>query len=185
MSCKLSNNGRKGNKKAAVLLLVACVAVSCDQPKPRATLHFERMYQLPTTTVVEFTANLHIEDLYAKHRHQKVVRKYLKCALGEDVDFAVENKMRYAFEGTLQLHGSFMAGDKNKVRYLSHGDFYELPPQSNNLELLRGQKLVDVVGTKKSVPCKVIMTVYFSSPYYSNTMQIPAADILKTSKAGR
>lgn len=166
-------------------MIVACVASACSEPEATANLSYVRMYQQPTTTVVEFTSDLNIEALYEKNRYQKVVRKYLKCALDDDQNFDVENRMRYAFEGTLELQGASKVGDKITYRYRSHGDLYEQPPGSNDLNLLRGQTLVGILGNKSTVPCKVIMTVYVSSPYYSNTMSIPSADIVNTSKMKR
>jgi hypothetical protein len=172
-------------KRAFSLLIMACLTSACSEPKPSANLNYVRMYQQPTTSVVEFNSDLDIDALYSKNRHQKVVRKFLRCALGEDRNFDVEHRMRYVFEGTLELQGPSQAGNKTAFRYLSHGDFYENPPHNNDLDLLRGKGLADVLGAKKSVPCKVIMTVYMSSPYYSGTMSIPTADILTVSNTPR
>lgn len=166
-------------------MIVTCMAGACSEPKASATLTYVMMYQQSTTTVVEFDSDMNIEELYEKNRHQKLVRKYLKCALGDDQNFDVENKMRYAFEGTLELQGSSKVGEKTTYRYLSHGDFYEQPPDSNDLELLREQTLVGVLGAKSAVPCKAIMTVYASSPYYSNAMSMPSSDIVNTSNMKR
>lgn len=125
--------------KRTMLLIAATMDSACSAPKPTANLNYVRMYQQPTTMVVEFSSDLNIEGLYAQHRHQKVVRKFLRCALGDDQNFDVENRMRYAFEGTLELQGSSSTGEKKAFRYLSHGDFYEQPPGGNDLNLLRGQ----------------------------------------------
>lgn len=157
------------------LLLVACLASACSGSNPSANLSYKRLSREQATSVVEFNADLDIDALYAKNRYQKDIRKFLRCALSDDQNFDVEHKMRYVFEGSLKLQGSSRAQDKATYRYLSHGDFYENPPNNNDLDLLRREKLADVLGGKKLVPCKVIMTVYMSSPYYSGTMFIPTS----------
>ena len=83
------------------------------------------------------------------------------------------------------MQGSPTLGDKSSYRYSSNGDFYQISADGTDRILLRREMLTKVLGTKNSVPCKVIMTRHMADPYYSAAMSVPVGDILKISNAKR
>lgn len=48
-----------------------------------------------------------------------------------------------------------------------------------NVEREGNSSLYALLSQRKSVPCKVVVTAYGYKPYYSNTMNIPTADLLR------
>jgi hypothetical protein len=170
-------------RRIAALLTIAIFASGCTDSKPAASVHYAKLYPMRDIFGVDFHSDLNFEELYAKD--QEIISKRLVCALGNDQDFGVEHRMQYVFRGDFDLRGTSKIGERTTYRYFSHGDFYENPPESSDVKLLNGSKLTDVLGNKKSVPCKVIMTIYMTSPYYSSTMLIPTKDILRASNSSK
>lgn len=165
-------------RTSAALLLTVCLASGCGERKPAAKLSYVQMTLLASGTLVEFDSDVDLEALYAKNSDQKIVVKNLMCALGDDQNFDVTHKMPAYFLGSVQLHGK-PNGESTRYRYRSIGQFYRDTPGQTDMKLLSGAELLPVLGIKKAVPCKVIMTVYMSSPYYSQAMMVPVADILR------
>lgn len=165
-------------KTSAALLLTVCLASGCGERKPAAKLSYVQTTLLASGTLVEFDSDIDLEALYAKNSDQKIVVKNLMCALGDDQNFDVTHKMPAYFLGSVQLHGK-PNGESTRYRYRSIGQFYRDTPGQTDMKLLSGAELLPVLGIKKAVPCKVIMTVYMSSPYYSQAMMVPVADILR------
>lgn len=172
-------------KRICTLLLVALIALGCSDPKPIAKLRYTKLTEQPSIFAVEFDSDINLEELFAKNKHQKIVVKKLMCPLGDDQNFDVEHNMQHFFRGGLQLQGATEIGERTTYRYLSRGYFYENTPGRTDMKFLSGAALAGVLGSKKSVPCKVIMTVYMSSPYYSETMSIPVEDILRVTKSSK
>lgn len=168
-------------RTSAALLLAVCLASGCGERKPAARLTYVQMTMQASGTLVEFDSDIDLEALYAKNSDQKIVVKNLMCALGDDQNFDVTHKMQAYFLGSVQLHGK-SKGESTRYRYRSIGHFYRDTPGKTDMKLLAGADLLPVLGNKKTVPCKVIMTIYMSSPYYSQAMMVPVADILRKAR---
>ena len=52
------------------------------------------------------------------------------------------------------------------------------PTEYSGDKYITKEALAALLNDKATVPCKVRMTVNFSSPYYSETMLVPTKDIL-------
>ena len=166
------------------MLSAILLASGCSDSKTAAALNYVQLIREPSVFIVEFDSDLDMEAPYAQNRHQKIVSKSLKCALGDDQQIDVNHKLPAYFMGTVQLHQTANAKNGTRYRYQSRGNFYHDTPGSSDMKLLGESALAGVLGTKQSVPCKVIMTVYMSSPYYSRAMAIPVQDIIRvTGKA--
>lgn len=168
-------------KRVLFPLLIALLGSGCSETKPIANLKFIKIYQLPAVVVVEFDSDTELEALYAANKHQKIVVKKLLCALGGDQNFDVEHSMQHFFRGNMQLVGSSTVEGKKSYRYASRGDFYQNSPGQRDMNLLRGDALRTMLSDKKSVPCKVIMTVYMAEPYYSAPLLIPVNELIRVS----
>ena len=165
-------------RTTAALLLTVLLASGCGERKPAANLSYVQMTTLASGTLVEFDSDIDLEALYAKNSDQKIVVKNLMCALGDDQNFNVTHKMRAYFLGSVQLHGK-PEGETTRYRYRSIGQFYRDTPGQSDMKPIAGADLLPVLGNKTTLPCKVIMTIYMSSPYYSQAMMVPVADILR------
>ncbi len=161
-------------KRLATMLTAALLASACSNSKTTATLDYVQLLREPNVFVVEFDSDIDLDALHAKNTNQKVVAKNLICALGSDQNFDVDHKMQEYFLGSVQRQESV---GQARYRYRSRGNFYHDTPGSTDMKFLAGAALEAVLGAKKSVACKVVMTVYMASPYYSNSMEIPAQHI--------
>lgn len=166
------------------MLATMLLASGCGDSKTAATLNYVQLMREPSVFIVEFDSDLDLEAPYAQNRHQKIISKSLMCALGDDQQIDVNHKLPAYFMGTVQLHQTINVKNSTRYRYRSRGNFYHDTPGSSDMKHLGESALAGVLGTKQSVPCKVIMTVYMASPYYSRAMAIPVQDIIRvTSKA--
>lgn len=150
--------------------------VGCTANKPTAELIYKNIYFAGESIAINFYSNIEFDKIYADNRLQNVVRTYLLCALDNDENFDVKHRLRYTFEGNLALRQPPNARE-SRYSYRALGSFYANSADGSEFGLIRDKELVKILGQNKYVPCKVIMTVYFSSSYYSNTMLIPVSDI--------
>jgi hypothetical protein len=114
------------------LLSIAILASGCRDPKPSANLNYAKVYQTPSTFVVEFNSDLNFEELYATNKNEEIIVKKLVCALGDDKNLEVEHNMRYVFRGDLELQGTSKVGRytwQQKIGTLQshHDDLFVIP----------------------------------------------------------
>jgi hypothetical protein len=92
----------------------------------------------------------------------------------------VEHQLKYFASGRIELIQASTIRDDGKFLYESAVHFWESPANEMGSDKSLAKEDLDfLIKNKNEIPCKVRMTVYLSSPYYSNTMFIPAADILR------
>jgi hypothetical protein len=180
---RMSNADHGFMTKLFALLCVAFFVAGCEDSKPAAHLVYKKLHQTPSGFVVQFDSNMDNERLY--QRNEEIIVKKLMCAIGDDRNFEVGHPMQYVFRGDLELRGSSTVGTQTNYHYFSNGDFYEIPPASNDVKALTGVSLAKAIGNKISVPCKLIMTVYMRNPYYSREMLLSAADVLRASNSSK
>lgn len=159
-----------------IVLFVVAFIMACGNQHAPANITYERFHELPRQFAIDFLSDTNFEASFAKNKHQKIIYKTLTCSLSDDANFDIKHRLRFAFEGDIQLQNAFDSGGKVAYRYTSKGNFYENISNSHH-DLIWGESLTQILQARKSIQCKVVMTVYLSSPYYSNKMSIPTADI--------
>jgi hypothetical protein len=106
---------------------------------------------------------------------RKVVTRQLRCALKEDQDFSDEHVIERYGEG--QVIKECAWSDDGRLYYTSL--FFETFNKDTTRKYISGEELKRILGHREKIPCKVVMTIYLSNPYYSATMWVPSAEILK------
>jgi hypothetical protein len=111
------------------------------------------------------------------------VFKELICSLNDDHNFDVEHQLKYFAQGGIELVEK--TSSDGKLSHVFESDFQFW--QNVNREMATNQYLAReelhvLLNGRDTVPCRVRMTVYLSSPYYSGTMLVPAKDILAVIK---
>lgn len=158
--------------KLVPLLVMTTLTAGCSDNYPKATIEFHKIYRSPQGFVFEFKSDINFDELHASNKHQKVVRKFLTCSLSNDEDLDIEHQLQYDFIGNIEPATQPSDPERELFHYSSIGDFHENTSSSSS-NLLRGTSLRRLLDSKKAIPCRVIMTVYLSSPYYSKVMLVP------------
>lgn len=159
--------------KFLLIPVIAALTVGCHGNHPTATIAFEKIYKTQSGGfIVQFNSDIDFEALYSSNKYRKIVRKFLTCSLSNDENFDVEHQLQYEYTGRVELASKPSDLDKKFYRYTSFGNFHE-NVSSPSSKPLWGQSLQRLLDSKKAIPCRVIMTVYLSSPYYSNVMLVP------------
>ncbi|WP_146204658.1 hypothetical protein [Massilia glaciei] len=67
-----------------------------------------------------------------------------------------------------------------RYNYIAVTDFYESLDGGTSRNLLFGSSLEKILKSRSTIPCRVVITVYLSQPFYSAPMSIPTGDIIKS-----
>lgn len=63
--------------------------------------------------------------------------------------------------------------------YLTRAFMVETSSDRSSERNLSVAELNHLLSKKQQIPCKVVVTAYGYKPYYSNTLHIPVADLLR------
>lgn len=165
-------------KKIFTLLFVMlCTSCVKDHGKPPANLEFMSVARIEDFTAysIHFSSDIDLLDLYGKGRGKGQISTQLLCALGSDLDFNVEHFMEPSASGLINDNDSHSTGKKFNyfTRTLLSNSFEPSQPTKVIAELNR------LLANKQTIPCKAVITAYGYKPYYSNTLQLPVADLLR------
>ncbi|WP_238350005.1 hypothetical protein [Pseudomonas sp. SWRI111] len=101
----------------------------------------------------------------------------LKCALAEDQDFSVGKGIRFSAFGLIRSDKT--EANSAKFSYFTRAFISETSSDRSSERNLTNVEMNNLLSNKTQVPCKVVITAYGYKPYYSNTMNIPTADLLR------
>ena len=167
-------------KFTPVLLALAILLSGCEAKAPIAKLQYVNISKASDGNYqLKFTSDQPLLDLFAENKHQRVVHATLKCALGADQNFDIENDMKHRAEGGFEKVGTTRAEGQMPHMFDATIHFWESGPTENNGDQYIGKEALAVLlKDKATIPCMVRMTVNFSSPYYSEIMQVPTGDLI-------
>jgi hypothetical protein len=149
---------------------------ACSHNKPAANLNFVKISKMQYGYQIVFESDLNVEALFAGNRNQKVIHRRFVCALDDDRDFSLEHTIARTFDGTMDVSNAGKVLANGKFGYTSQGDFIETLNNGSSDSDIDAKVLR---AAKQTVPCKLYMTVYLSNPYFSETLFIPTAALLK------
>ena len=180
-----------------VLLFVALSLCSACVPhnKPVANIQFssvtsaDKVYEslrevggpiVIRNYTMHFTSNIEMLELFKKEDGTNpLVSARLVCALEDDTNFSVKHNMQRYVEDGIKCGGLERKSQGNVFNYISEFDFFETKDDGGSESRLEKQELNNMLSQKREIPCKVVITVYLSTPYYSNAMYVPVKDILR------
>lgn len=161
-----------------LILLVAGLA-ACAAEAPVAQLSYVGIQADGYSYHLKFASDLPILDLFKENKHQRPVLTELVCSLDADNNFDVNHRLKYFARGRIEFIEQRVVAGKMPFIFDSNIHFWESPVDEMGSDKSLAKEELDVLlKGKQAIPCKVRMTVYLSSPYYSETMFVPAADIL-------
>lgn len=131
-----------------------------------------------------FTSDIELLELFKKDDGDNpLVWARLVCALDNDVNFSVEHRMQRYIHGTVEPDTQKIEPVTN-FKYLSKFNFFETTDNGSSESYIDKEHLNYLLSKRTLIPCKVVMTVYLSSPYYSNTVNIPTKNLLREINSG-
>ncbi len=170
--------------RLCAIALAVMATVSCSHNKPSAKLNFVKVAKLQYSYQIDFESDRNVEALFAENHNQKVVYRRFQCALENDHDFSVEHSIKLTFDGTMDISNNGKPLPNGKFGYTSTGDFIESVNNGSSSNELDDKFVRTLLAAKETIPCKLLMTIYFSNAYYSETMLIPTAALLKAIPEG-
>ena len=165
-------------------LLILFSAGCTSAEAPVAKLSFSSIYKAGTEYSIIFRADRDMESFFS-YNGKKVVVQRLVCALDEDRDFKIEHDMHRFFRGDLTLQEK---ETEHRYRYVSNGNFFTSLDNGGHKRVIQSDEVLRLLADEVTIDCKVVMTIYLSKPYYSDTMKIPVVamtDVLKAAAAPR
>ncbi len=159
--------------------MVTTLAAGCSHAKPIANLKYAEINKVPRAYEIKFSSDLNLDTLFNPDADEKVVARRLICALEDDHDFSVKHTIKRFFRGEFIALPAAPASQAGQFHYLAKSDFYETLDDDASRDHISDETLRKLLSGKKTIPCKVVMTVYMKEPYYSATMLVPVSDILK------
>ncbi|WP_426235880.1 hypothetical protein [Pseudomonas sp. TWP3-2] len=161
------------------VLLIICSGCAKDHTKPPANLSFlsvEREGSL-SLYAIKYQSDVDVLDLFDRGERQGMVSGKLKCALGEDQDFSPGKSLRFSAFGLIESERN--EGNQARFTYFTSAFVTETSSSRSSERNLSPAEINQLLSGKQQIPCKVVVTAYGYNPYYSNTMNIPVADLLR------
>ncbi len=170
-------------KLAPFIILLSSCLLACEAKAPVTQVSYMGITAVERNYHLKFAANQPILDLFKENEHQKPVVAEMVCSLDADHNFDVEHRLKYFARGGIELIEKTTVAGETRFIFDSIVHFWESPENELGSDQSLAKEELDVLlKNKKEIPCKVRMTVYLSSPYYSETLLVPAADILAVAR---
>jgi hypothetical protein len=159
-----------------LLLIMLAITPSCSQSRPVANLTFVEATNGVSHIKLRYRSDIDFDAVVDPAGNRKVVSRRLLCALEADQDFSVDHVIeRYGAGEVIKQR----VLSPTAIEYVTPVYFLETHDKDTTRQYIRGEKLKIVLGNREKMPCKVVMTIYLSSAYYSATMWIPISEIRK------
>ena len=166
-------------KKNRLATLLVIFLISCAAKAPVAKINYMGIEAVGFSYHLLFAADVPILELFSENKHQRIVFSELVCSLDTDHNFDIEHKLKYFAQSGFKFLKQTTIAEKKAYVFDADIEFREAPAdEMGNDQSIAKEKLTILLKDKKSIPCKIRMTVDFSTPYYSETFLVPATDIL-------
>lgn len=163
--------------RSVLLFSILLAAVpACSPNRPVANLKFVEATNSGSHIRIHYQSDTDFDSVVDRAGKRKVVTTRLRCALEEDQDFSVGHIIERYGEGQDIKEEVF---SKTIIGYIATMYFFETFNKDTTRRYISGEELRVILGRREKIPCKVVMTIYLSRPYYSATMWIPSSEILK------
>ncbi|MGA5482050.1 hypothetical protein [Pseudomonas siliginis] len=159
------------------VLLIVCSGCAKDHSKPAANLSFVSVKRERTLYDIRYQTDVDVLDLFDQGQRKGMIAGFLTCALGDDHDFSIEKAMQFSAVGLIESDGEPRPGEK--FSYLTSAFLVETSSNRSSQRYLSRLELNDLLSNKSQIPCKLFVTAFGYKTYYSNTMNIPTADLLR------
>lgn len=164
-----------------LFLMILVIMPACSEKRPVANLKFVHAANGFNHIKFYYQSDTNLDQLFDPEAMRKVVTKRLLCALADDQNFDVKHIIERYGEGDVLQEGN---SDGATFEYLSPVYFFQTDDKDTTRNYIDGEALRFFLLQREKIPCKVVMTVYMSNPYYSATMWVPSSEILRVLPQG-
>ena len=160
------------------VVLAVCSGCAKDHLQPPANLSYVSVDRSSSLLyVIKYQSDVNVLNLFGRGERQGMASGTLRCALADDHDFSVGKAIQFSAVG---LVDSDVRENGNSKFSFSTSTFITETSSNRSTERdLSAAELNQLLSNKQQIPCKVVVTAYGYKPYYSNTMNIPVADLLR------
>ena len=164
------------------LMLPTFLALACtacfSASEPPATLIFTGFVLKGYNYELTFDSDTDFFASYWKRDRGTVVTRFLNCSLDDDADFSVDHVLTRFMSGRIEPNEQKALSNTPTFTYKVLLDFQETNNGGNSDQHLNAATVNELLVGRSTIPCKVVMTIYWSKPYYSKTMQVPVKALL-------
>lgn len=131
---------------------------------------------------VRFTSDRDLIHLYEAHGRGGQISTSLHCSLDGDLDFSVEHNI--ALEGYGRIEDMRLIEGDRRYEILAIIRFEDNEDRTGFRDIARS-RLVRLLEPQDYVPCKVVITAFPFTAYYSKVMYVPTSRIIAEVKNPR
>ncbi|MDW5418818.1 hypothetical protein R6242_19805 [Iodobacter sp. CM08] len=165
-------------------LVVLCLALNAcaGQNVQEANLTYVSLNKNRSMARLFFKSDVDFSKVIDEKKGQSIGSRTIQCSLTDDVNFTPGHSLQYFLEGQL----SRSEGQDNIGFMYSSDLLFAMSDEENEKyrinKNINGMVLNDafraMIFNRKKIPCKVIVTVVYSSPYLSKIMYVPSKDLI-------
>ncbi|MFJ5287309.1 hypothetical protein ACIP66_26190 [Pseudomonas sp. NPDC088429] len=159
---------RKVPRLLLLLVFLACTSCAMNHGKPIAKITYSGVERYQDTRIyqVSFKSDVDVLDLFKSR-----ISQTLLCSLNGDTDFSVAHRIDQYAEGMIERKSS---ANEFKADLL----FSQVKDASSD-SVMSSDQMKAVLQQKKTIVCKVRVNAYSYKTYFSESMEIPSADLLR------
>lgn len=148
-----------------------------DHGKPIATLSYGAITAQADVSFYDLRFRSDLDLIHLFGPGEGFIGGRMNCALGDDVDFSVENFMQMSASGFIENHGEHRAG--GDYEFVAELSFKETFNEGSTTRWLSTEEIRSLLADKASIPCRYVATIFGTKPYYSGVLRVPTNDILR------
>jgi hypothetical protein len=165
-------------------LVVLCLALNAcaSQNVQEATLTYVSLNKNRSIARLFFKSDVEFSKVIDEKKGQSMGSRTVKCSLTDDVDFTPGHSLQYFLEGRLNI-----GEGQGNIGYMYFSDLLFAMSDEENEKYrinknINGMVLNDafrvMIVNREKIPCKVVVTVVYGSPYMSKVMYVPSKDLV-------
>lgn len=161
---------------ASLLIALSCSACMKDHHQPIANLaylHAEADAGRVSFNLF-FASDIDLDEVYSHLDGSGKIGQSLRCSLGREPVFAMDHVIPLFGSGTVERAGQ----EQGRFLYRSSLHFAETTDEGRSERFIDQQRFIEALAGRSTVPCKVVMTAYGYRAYFSNTLMLPAGELL-------
>jgi hypothetical protein len=161
----------------AFLITALLLLCACESGKPKANLTYRDIERIGNTRyVIHYSADMDLLNVLADDRGTGQITTFLICSLDGDSLFSADHVIEKSFWGVV--------GDKGRTPgppylFATQGSLSLTLDEGGSERDLDSAELKHILAQRKSVPCKARIANFIYRIYFSHSMWVPTADILR------
>lgn len=162
----------------AVLLLILS---GCTRYTP-ARLKLADVHPDARFFEIRFSSDTRFENLYVDSFFQSPGSAAFICSNEQHPRFDVEYETNNIARGVIKYEGTDTTHNKNDYIYRAHLIFWTTDKESPHEMMLSADEVILKLKNQQHLACRVRVSVYMGSPYYSEILYIPTDLLTKMAK---